>query len=96
MDVPLSSLSSIPIHHLKVPPSYDVLGFQNPFDFLDPETSVAADECSSSGVSPLDDDNFSISTVQHTNTDSDQLHQAPSEDVPTSPSTSLPGIGRVP
>mgnify|MGYP005684526879 CR=1 FL=1 len=53
LDVPLPSPSSIPIHHLQVPPSYDVLGSQDPFDFLDPEASVAADECSSSCVSLL-------------------------------------------
>ena len=50
LDDSLPSPSSIPIHHLKVPPSYDVLGSQVPFNFLDPEASVATDDCSSSRI----------------------------------------------
>ena len=68
LDFPLPSPSSIPIHHLQVPPSYDVLGSQYLFDFLDPDASVASDECSSSCVSPIDDDASSVSTVHHANT----------------------------
>ena len=82
MKVPFPSPSSIPIHHLKVPPSYDVLGSQDPFDFLDSEASVATAECSSSCVSPIDDDDSSLSTVQHANTDSKQPTQTPAETVP--------------
>ena len=79
LDASLPSPSSIPIHHLKVPPSYDVLGSQDPFDFLDPDASVASDECSSSCVSPIDDDASSVSTVQHANTASEQLNNTPRE-----------------
>ena len=41
LDVPLPSPSSIAINQLKVPPSYDVLGTQDPFDFLEPVASIA-------------------------------------------------------
>ena len=54
LDVPLPSPSSIPIHHLKVPPSYDVLGFRDPFDFLDPEASINDDCLLYTSPSPRD------------------------------------------
>ena len=91
LDASLPSPSSIPIHHLKVPPSYDVLGSQDPFDFLDPEASVATAESSSSCVSPVDDDDSSVSTVQHANTASTPPIHTPVE----TPPFSLPGFGRV-
>ena len=76
LDVPLPSPSSIPIDHLKVPPSCDVLGSQDQFGFLDPVASAADDECSSSYVSPMpiDADSFSLSTVQNADTNSEQLN----------------------
>ena len=75
-------LPFLSIHHLKVPPSYDVLGSHDPFDFLDPEASVATDDCSSFCVSPTGDDDSSLSTVQHANTDSEKLDHTPADKVP--------------
>ena len=100
MNVPLPSPSCIPIHHLKVPPSYDVLGSQDPFDFLEPEATTNDDASPSSCGSSYDDDSSSVSTVQHANTGTGRVTPSLSpstspERAQPSPTTPCLGVGRV-
>jgi len=100
LDVSLPSPSSFAFNQLLIPSSYDVIGTQDPFDFLDPDVSMASDECSSSSVSPIDGDSSSVSTVQHSYKGTERVTPSPSTNtragrVTPSPSIPLPGAGRV-
>lgn len=65
--IPLSYPSSVAFNLIQVPSSYDVIGTQDPFDFFDPDATIASNECFASSVSLTDGDSSSLFTVQHTN-----------------------------
>ena len=72
----MSSPSSVAINQFQVPPSYDVMGDQDPFDFLGSDVFITGDDCSSSCVYSIDEDSSSVSTVQHANTETERVSKS--------------------
>ena len=68
LDVPLSSTSSVATNQLQVPPSYNIMGTQDPFDSLGSDVAITGDDFSSSYFYSIDDDSSPVSTIQHANT----------------------------
>ena len=96
----MSPPTSIAINQLQIPPSYNVMGTQDPFDFLDSDVSITGDDCSSSCVYSIDDDFSSVSTVQHANKETGRVNQSPFLNTTEvrkqpSPSTLFSGVRRV-
>ena len=54
LDAPLLSPSCVAFNQLHVPPSFDVMGTQDPFDFINPNVTITSDEYSFSSDSTVE------------------------------------------